>query len=146
MATQRKAHARWEGNLTEGSGQVRVGSSALPQFPVTWKARTEGSDSVTSPEELLAAAEAACFSMALSSDLAKAGYQPQSVESTATAIFEQVDGKWTVSTMNLDVTARVPGINDAEFQKIANGTKSGCPVSRAIANNVDIRLNARLEK
>ena len=146
MATQRKAHARWEGNLTEGSGQVRVGSSALPQFPVTWKARTEGSDSVTSPEELLAAAEAACFSMALSSDLAKAGYQPQSVESTATAIFEQVDGKWTVSTMNLDVTARVPGINDADFQKIANGTKSGCPVSRAIANNVDIRLNARLEK
>jgi lipoyl-dependent peroxiredoxin len=146
MATQRTANSVWEGNLTEGNGKVRVGSSALPEFPVTWNARTEGSQTVTSPEELLAAAEAACFSMALSSDLNKAGYKPERIEATAVCTFDKVNDKWTVTTMDLDVVGRVPDIDQAEFERVANGTKTGCPISRAIVGNVDIRLNARLEE
>jgi len=145
MKTSRRARSVWQGNLTEGSGKVKVGSGAIPEFPVTWKARTEGSETITSPEELLAAAEAACFSMALSGDLTKAGHKPEQIEAEATCTFEQVDGKWTVTTMIIDVVGRVPGIDQAEFERVANGTKNGCPVSRALINNVDIQVNARLE-
>jgi len=146
MATQRQAHSSWEGNLLEGNGKVNVGSKALQEFPVTWKARTEGSDTITSPEELLAAAEAACFSMALASDLTKAGHKPEKIDATAVCSFEKLDDKWTVTTMDLDVVGRVPGIDQAEFERVANGTKTGCPISRALINNVDIRLKARLEQ
>jgi len=145
MAATRRATSTWNGNLTEGQGTVSAKSGAFKDLAVNWNARTEGSDTVTSPEELLAAAEAACFAMALSSDLNKAGHNPQQIQASAACTFDKVGDKWTVTTMVLDVVGRVPGIDQAEFERVANGTRTGCPVSRALANNVDIRVNARLE-
>ena len=142
---ERRASAVWEGNLTEGKGRVKVASGALEEFPVTWAARTEQSDGKTSPEELIAAAEAACFSMALSNDLAKQGNTPERVSVEATCTLDRIDGKLKVTTMDLQVTGRVPGIDQAAFQAAAENTAENCPVSGALAGNVDIRVQATLE-
>ena len=147
MAAERRASAVWEGNLLEGKGTiVDVGSGAFGNLPVTWAARTESSDGMTSPEELIAAAHASCYSMAFSSDLTKAGFPPERVNVSAVCTFDKIGDKWTVKSMDLDVTARVPEIDRNTFQQVAEGARVGCPVSRALANNVDIRLNARLEQ
>jgi osmotically inducible protein OsmC len=135
----------WEGNLTEGSGRVKVASGALEEFPVTWAARTEESNGKTSPEELIAAAEAACFSMALSNDLAKQGNTPERVSVQATCTLDRIDGKLKVTTMDLQVAGRVPGIDQGAFQAAAENTAKNCPVSGALAGNVDIRVQATLE-
>ena len=142
---ERQATSVWEGNLAEGRGRVRVGSGALDEFPVTWAARTESSDGLTSPEELIAAAEAACFSMALSNDLAKQGSTPRRVSVTATCTLDRIEGKLKVTTMDLQVTGRVPGIDQEAFQAAAENTAKNCPVSGAIIGNVDIRVQATLE-
>jgi len=145
METTRTAHATWTGTLTEGRGTVRPGTSgAWPEVETSWKARTETSDGVTSPEELLAAAHATCFSMAFSGDLSKAGFPPERVDVTAEVLFRKGD-RWSVTSSTLTVTAKVPGIGDEQFQQIAVGAKDGCPISRAIQGNVELAVKATLE-
>jgi len=147
MAAERRADVVWEGNLLQGRGTiVKTGSGALGNLPITWGARTESSDGKTSPEELIAAAHAACYSMAFSGDLTKAGFPPEKISATAVCTFDKIDGKWTVKSVDLNVTARVPEIDREKFQEVAEGTRLGCPVSRALAGNVDITVNAKLQQ
>lgn len=146
METTRQAHATWSGTLIEGRGSVRPGSSgAFPELRTTWKARTETSDGVTSPEELLAAAHAACYSMALSGDLSRAGFPPEKVDVTATILFRKLE-RWTVISSTLEVTAKAPGISGEQFQQIAEGAKDMCPISRALKGNVELAVIATLEQ
>ena len=147
METTRQARATWSGNLTDGSGTVRsLTTAAIPETGVTWKARTEEAGGVTSPEELLAVAHAACFSMAFSNGLSKAGFVPDRVETTASVVFRKLDAGWTVFSSTLTVRATVPGIDDAQFQQAAQTAKDGCPISRAIKGNVELAVNATLEQ
>jgi osmotically inducible protein OsmC len=134
-----KASAEWNGVLKSGKGEMRLANNS---FPFTFNSRMEGGEG-SSPEELLAAALAGCYSMALSADLEKAGFAPQQVISNATAHFDNASGKWTLETIALDVQANVPGIDDSKFQEVAAGTKTACPVSRALTG-VDIQVNAKL--
>jgi osmotically inducible protein OsmC len=140
MAIQSTANAQWTGKLSDGKGTISHGGLDVP---FSFHSRMEGGKEASTPEEFLAAALAGCYSMALSADLGKAGFDPQQVQSTATANFSNASGKWTVETIDLEVKARVPGIDNAKFQEIANGTKSGCPVSRALTG-VKINVNAQL--
>lgn len=139
-AAERTATSVWKGNLAEGSGRVQVKSGALPEFPVTWAARTERSEGITSPEELIAAAHASCFSMAVSNVLAKAGSTPTSMTVESTAIFDKVDGKATVTKVNVRVRGRVPGIDEETFDRIVREAGLDCPVSRALKGSVDIEI------
>ena len=142
MATERRADVIWEGSLMEGSGTITsTGSGALPQLPVTWASRAESPDGRTSPEELIAAAHASCFAMALSGALAKAGNPPERLETSATVTFVPGTG---ITKAALTVTGRVPGIDGAAFQEAAEGAKDGCPVSGALKGNVELTLDARL--
>lgn len=146
MATTRSASATWQGDLGGGSGEVSGNSSgAIGSMPVTWKARTEESGGLTSPEELLAAAHAACFSMASSNNLAKAGFPPERMEVTAEVTADKTDAGWTVLASRLTVRGRVPGADQDTFRQAVEGAKDGCPISRAIAGNVEITLDATLE-
>jgi lipoyl-dependent peroxiredoxin len=145
MAAERTARAVWQGNLQQGSGQVWTeSSSVLVNVPVSWAARTEAPDGKTSPEELLAAAHAACFSMALSGGLDRAGTPPERLEVTATATFDQVGEGWKVTTMELQVRGTVPGADRAGFEEAARNAGEGCPISGALKGNVDIRVTAEL--
>jgi lipoyl-dependent peroxiredoxin len=147
MAATRTATVTWTGTLTEGSGTVSAGSSELfTDLPVSWASRTEGVDGRTSPEELLAAAHAACFSMALSGGLAKAGTPPDHVHVSATVTFDQVGDAWTVTRSELDVVGTVPGLDEAAFDAAAQTAKEGCPISRALAGNVEISVHSSLEE
>jgi osmotically inducible protein OsmC len=146
MAQIRRAAVSWKGDLSSGAGTLTAATSgAFTDLPVTWASRTESADGRTSPEELLASAHASCFSMAFSSDLAKAGSKPESLEVTSEIAFDRVDGKWTVVSSKLTVRGRVPGIDQAKFAEIAAGAKNGCPISRAIAGNVELSVEATLE-
>jgi lipoyl-dependent peroxiredoxin len=146
MAAERTARAVWQGNLVAGSGEVSTETtSVLVNTPVTWAARTEAPDGKTSPEELLAAAHAACFCMALSGALDKAGTPPERLETTATATFDEVGEGWKVTTMVLQVKGKVPGVDAAAFEEAAQGAGEGCPISGALKGNVDIRVTAELE-
>ena len=147
MAATRTARARWEGNLLEGKGHVTAASSGLfTEAPVTWAARTEEPGGMTSPEELLAAAHAACYSMALSHALAEAGTPARSLDVTATATFSPKEsGGFFVSTMELEVQGNVPGLDQAGFEQAAKGGEAGCPISNVIRGNVDIDLRATLK-
>jgi lipoyl-dependent peroxiredoxin len=136
----RKSTAIWNGNLKEGKGTMRVGNGAY-EGPFTFASRFESSAG-TNPEELLGAAHAGCFSMALSADLGNAGYNPQKVSTTAKV---HLDNGPKISLIELETEAEVPGIDEATFQKIAEGTKKNCPVSKALAA-VEISLNAKLVK
>jgi osmotically inducible protein OsmC len=145
METTRQAHATWSGNLAEGKGTVKSGTSgAFPEMPTTWASRTEDANGRTSPEELLAAAHASCFSMAFSGDLSKAGFVPDRVDVTATITFRKLE-RWTVVSGALDVRAKVKGIDEAQFQQIAEGAKDMCPISRALKGNVELSVTATLE-
>lgn len=139
----RKASARWEGGLKGGKGTFKGESSAIGgQYSFSSRFE-EGVGS--NPEELLAAAEAACFSMALSGDLEKNGTPPTSVETEAACTVGPAPGGGSaISSISLDVTAVVPGIDDAKFQEIAKGTLVGCPVSKTFKGNVDITMKATL--
>jgi osmotically inducible protein OsmC len=146
MAAIRRATVKWNGDLNTGDGAVSaITSRAFTSLPVTWASRTEHADGRTSPEELLAAAHATCFSMALSGDLTKAGTPPDRVEVTSEVAFDRVDGKWTVVSSKLTVRGKVRGLDNDGFRKIAEQTKDGCPISRAIVGNVAISLDAALE-
>ena len=139
----RTAEAVWKGNLKEGEGVMRLGSGAY-EGQYSYSSRFEEGVG-TNPEELIGAAHAGCFSMAFSADLDNAGFTPTRVHTKATLTFEPVDGKATIRRIHLDVEAEVPGIDEATFQKVAEGAKVGCPVSRALAVP-EITLNARLVK
>jgi lipoyl-dependent peroxiredoxin len=139
---KRTADARWEGSLKEGQGTMSVASGAY-EGPYSFQSRFEEGDG-TNPEELIAGAHAGCFSMALSGDLGRAGYEPESVETTATVHIEKVEGGFGITRIELDTRARVPGIDAEEFQRVAEGAKQNCPVSRALAAVETIELNAEL--
>jgi osmotically inducible protein OsmC len=143
MAAERRADVVWEGSLIEGSGTItKTGSGALPELPVTWASRTESPDGRTSPEELIAAAHASCFAMALSHALAQAGNAPERLETSATLTFVPGTG---ITKSVLTVNGRVPGIDESAFREAAEGAKDGCPVSGALKGNVELTLDARLE-
>lgn len=147
MAASRTATVTWNGTLTEGSGTVSAGSSELfTDLPVSWASRTEQVDGRTSPEELLAAAHASCFAMALAGGLARAGTPPDHVHVSATVTFDQVNGSWTVTRSELDVVGTVPGLDEAAFDAAAQTAKDGCPISRALAGNVEITVHSTLEE
>jgi len=128
-----------------GSGQVSAMSSGkFKDVPVSWGARTEGSSSQTTPEELLAAAHAACFCMALSNGLAKGGHPATRLEATATVTFDRAGEGWGVTESEIDVRGTVPGIDAAAFRQAAEAAKDGCPISRALKGNVDLKVKAAL--
>jgi osmotically inducible protein OsmC len=137
MAAVSRADAVWEGDLMNGKGRVKVASGTFPEFPVTWGNRADRAHG-TSPEELIAAAHAACFSMAFSNGLAKAGHHPERLNTTAEVEFVPGSG---ITHITLSVRGHIHGISDADFQKLANEAKEGCPVSQAL-KGVDIRLKA----
>lgn len=146
MAAIRTATVTWTGTLAEGTGTVSAGSSELfMDLPVSWASRTEAVDGRTSPEELLAAAHASCFAMALSGQLVRAGTPPDHLHVSATVTFDRVDEKWAVTTSELDVVGVVPGIDDAAFDAAAESARDGCPISRALAGNVEISVASTLE-
>lgn len=140
MAATRTAHTVWNGNLIEGAGNTTFDSSGLGTYEVTWKARTEAAGGKTSPEELIAAAHSACFSMAFSHALAEAGYAPEEVQTKADVTFVPGTG---ITGSHLTMSAKVPGITEEDFQRIAGEAKTGCPVSGALAS-IEITLDATL--
>ena len=146
MAATRTATVTWTGTLAEGAGTVSAGSSELfTDLPVSWASRTEEVDGRTSPEELLAAAHASCFAMALSGGLARAGTPPDHVHVSATVTFAQVGEAWTVTRSELDVVGTVPGLDEAGFDAAAQTAKEGCPISRALAGNVETSVHSTVE-
>jgi len=146
MAVTRSANATWRGNLLEGSGSVSSGTSEqLRDLPVSWNARTADPEGLTGPEELLAAAHASCFSMALSNTLAKAGFTAEQLDVTATVTADKRDAGWTVISSHLSVHGRVPGADAAAFASAADTAKDGCPISRALKGNVELSVDATLD-
>jgi lipoyl-dependent peroxiredoxin len=139
MATERTAEVTWNGSLLEGGGSIdRVGSGAIGPLGVSWAARAdEDSGGLTSPEELIAAAHAACFSMALSHGLAQAGTPPAELKTSATVSFVPGTG---ITKVVLHVSGDVPGVDDAGFREAAEGAKENCPVSKALAGVPEIVL------
>ena len=144
MAAKRTAHAHWENDLLHGSGRVKGSTGALPEMGISWSARTELPAGKTSPEELLAAAHASCFSMAFSNTLAKMQKPPQHVDVTATVTFDKVGDGWSVTTSELDVVGKVPGLDAAQFLEAAKTAAANCPISRALKGNVEVKVTARL--
>ena len=145
MAATRQARAKWNGDLATGSGEVSsVTSGKFSSLPVSWGARTEAPQGKTSPEELLAAAHASCFAMALSAGLAKGGTPPETLEVTSSVTFDKVGADWTVVSSDLQVTGVVPGLDEAGFARAAEGAKDGCPISRALKNNVKLSVKSTL--
>jgi lipoyl-dependent peroxiredoxin len=140
MTATRNASTRWTGDLQDGNGVTSFLSSGLPDTPVTWAARTHNPEGKTSPEELIAAAHTSCFSMAFSGALAKAGYTAEEIVTEAGVTFKPGTG---ITDIALTVRAVIPGLDDDEFQKIAQGAKENCPVSQAL-KAVPISLEATL--
>jgi lipoyl-dependent peroxiredoxin len=142
MATDRSAQVTWNGSLMDGSGRIdSVGSGAFGPLDVTWASRAEEPAGRTSPEELIAAAHAACFSMALSHALATAGTPPEELKTGATVTFQPGDG---ITKIALTVRGTVPGIDEDAFREAAEGAKDGCPVSQAVAGIPEITVEASL--
>jgi lipoyl-dependent peroxiredoxin len=144
MAVTRRATAVWERDLLHGEGHVTGDSGALPRLPVTWAARTEAPGGKTSPEELLAAAHAACFAMAFSGQLARRNKPPERLSVSAVATFDKLESGWKVTQMHLEVEAKVAGIAPADFEAARDAAEKGCPISNAIRGNVDIQVSAKL--
>jgi lipoyl-dependent peroxiredoxin len=141
MATERRARVTWQGSLLEGSGRIEeVGSGAIGPLDVTWASRAEDPNGRTSPEELIAAAHASCFSMALSHALAQAGTPPERLTVSATVTFVPGTG---ITKSLLDVEGSVPGLDEDGFREAAENAKDNCPVSQALKNNVELGVTAR---
>ena len=147
MATaERRAEVTWTGDLMRGSGQLSTGSSGvLSETPVTWASRTEAPEGKTSPEELLAAAHASCYAMAFSATLGRRGTPPEELHVAAVAGLDRAEQGFKVTTMDLTVRGRVPGLDQAGFEEAARQAEQGCPISNALRNNVRITVNATLE-
>ena len=141
---RRKADARWDGSLQGGEGTMRMASGAY-EGPYSFQSRFQEGDG-TNPEELIAAAHAGCFSMAFSGELGRAGHEPESVETDATVHIEKVNGGFGITRIELDTRARVPGIGEEEFQRLAEAAKDGCPVSQALGAVDSIEVKAALVK
>ena len=143
MATHRTAEVTWHGSLIEGSGTIdSTTSGVVAPLPVTWASRAEDPQGRTSPEDLLAAAHASCFAMALSGALADAGHPPDELRTSATVTFVPGTG---ITKSALSVVGRVQDIDEDAFREAAEGAKAGCPVSQALAGGPEITLDARLE-
>lgn len=138
---ERSANVTWSGDLLSGSGELRLDSGAAPPFPVSWSARTEDADGRTSPEELLAAAQATCFSMALSNNLAKAGHPAERLDVSASCALDRVDGAATVTAMTISVRGKVPGMDPETFTQAAEEAAQGCPIAKALRGNVEQSLD-----
>jgi osmotically inducible protein OsmC len=141
MATKSIGRTHWEGDLLTGSGTTSLDSGAAGPLEVTWKARAEERGSTTSPEELIAAAHASCYSMAFSSTLAKNETPPTSLDVQATVTFVPGEG---ITTVELEVVGVVDGISEEKFKELAETAKNGCPVSKALAGNVEVTIEASL--
>ncbi len=137
----RKASAVWNGSLKEGKGTISTDSGVLSKTPYSFSTRFENGAG-TNPEELIAAAHAGCFTMALSAQLGNAGITPESLETTAAVTLEKLEAGFTITKVHLDVSARIPGADKAAFEKAAENAKAGCPISRLL--KVEITMTARL--
>ena len=146
MAAMRRASVSWDGDLASGSGVTSgVSSGVFSLLPVSWASRTEDPEDRTSPEELLAAAHASCYAMALSGELGRAGTPPEHLDVTADVTFDKIGEAWTVVSSALTVRGRVPGIDASTFTQAAETARDGCPISRALAGNVKLSVEANLE-
>jgi lipoyl-dependent peroxiredoxin len=139
----RKASAVWKGSLKDGKGEFSAPSGVFSHVPYSFKTRFESAPG-TNPEELIAAAHAACFSMALSAQLGNANLTPDSINTSANLKMEKLDSGWAITAIHLDVSARIPGADDSSFQKAAESAKAGCPVSKVL--NAKITMSAKLER
>jgi osmotically inducible protein OsmC len=142
MAAISRADATWEGDLISGGGHVKPESGAFAELPITWASRAERQHGKTSPEELIAAAHASCFSMAFSNGLAKAGHKPERLDTRVEIEFVPGTG---ITTSTITVSGHIHGISNDEFQKLAKEAEEGCPVSKAMHGNVELRLHATLD-
>lgn len=140
---ERKASAVWKGGLKDGRGEFSAPSGVFSHVPYSFKTRFEDSPG-TNPEELIAAAHASCFSMALSAQLGGANLTPESINTTANLKLEKLESGFAITAIHLDVTAKVPNADDAAFQKAAENAKAGCPVSKVL--NAKITMSAKLER
>jgi osmotically inducible protein OsmC len=138
----RKAEAEWKGNLVEGSGRLKVGSGAF-DGPYSFKSRFEEGQSVTNPEELIGAAHAGCFTMALTAQLSRAGITPIRIHTSAKVKLEKIGEGFSITMIDLEAEADIPSVDAATFQQYALEAKQNCPVSKALAGT-EIRLNAKL--
>jgi osmotically inducible protein OsmC len=141
-AMKRKASAVWQGGLQDGKGTISTDSGVLKDTQYSFATRFE-SGAGTNPEELIAAAHAGCFSMALSAELGRAGIKPERIATTATVTLEKADGGFAIPAIHLDVAAKIPGGDKAAFEKAAADAKAGCPVSKVL--NAEITMEAKLE-
>ena len=144
MGLERTANAQWKGDLTGGSGTVSTESGVVEEATVKWSSRAEQADQNTSPEELIAAAHASCISMALAHGLAEAGNEPRQLDTEATATFDQVDGGFKMTTMQITIRGQVDGLEENAFRKAAEDAAENCPVSQALKGNVEVTLDASL--
>jgi lipoyl-dependent peroxiredoxin len=145
MATKSTAEAVWEGDLPKGQGRVKGTSGGLSETSVSWAARTGTASGLTTPEELLAAAHASCYSMALSAGLGRMQKPPQQLRVRATATFDKVGEAWKVTTMEITVVGKVPGLTASEFEAAAKAAGDGCPISGVMKGNVAVSVRASLE-
>jgi osmotically inducible protein OsmC len=139
---KRTASATWYGGLKDGKGMVSTESGVLRQTPYSFSTRFEGQPG-TNPEELIAAAHAGCFSMALSAELSKAGLTPETIRTSAAVTMDKLDSGWTVTESHLDVSVKIPGADKGKFDAAAGAAKAGCPISRLL--NAKITMDAKLE-
>ncbi len=144
MAVERTANAEWQGDLISGSGTVSTESGAVRDATIKWSSRAEAADENTSPEELIAAAHASCVLMALANGLAQAGTPAQRLESKATATFDKVGEGFRMTTMQLQISGEVDGLDEDGFSKAAEDAKDNCPVSQALSDDVEVTLDASL--
>jgi len=145
MSAVRRADAVWSGALASGSGVVSASTShTFSDLPVSWASRTEAADGRTSPEELVAAAHASCFAMALSGALARAGTPPERLDVSAEVTFDKLDAGWRVVSSALTVVGVVPGMSEDDFLVAATGARDGCPISQALKGNVALSVEATL--
>ena len=144
MAVERTANAEWQGDLLSGSGTVSTESGAVREATIKWSSRAEAADENTSPEELIAAAHAACVSMALAHGLAQAGTPPQRIESQATSTFDKVGDGFRMTKMHLRIRGTVDGLDEDGFRKAAEDAKDNCPVSQALSDDVEVTVEAAL--
>ena len=140
---KRNGSAHWEGGLLDGNGTVSTASGVLSKTQYSFKTRFENGTG-TNPEELIAAAHAGCFSMALSKQLEDAGIKAQSIDTIATVSFDKVGGGFSITDIHLDLTAKIPGADKAKFDQAAANANAGCPISKLFQGNANITLDAKL--
>ncbi|MCC6180174.1 MAG: OsmC family peroxiredoxin [Chloroflexi bacterium] len=142
---RRRAQIVWTGTTAQGKGRLTVDSGAFPEQTLTFAARVEEAGGKTSPEELIAAAQSACFAMALSLGLTQAGHPPEQLTVSAICSLDKVGGGYAITTMEIDVKGRVPGADAATFEQAVRAAETGCPVAKALHGNVEFRVTSRLE-